>query len=350
MNVTCPKSGVRFWIPHFNLPHIYSAHDHPIFSLTTDQLVGLFEHISDPEFGTVDQYLLGLALLSKLPSVWHVAADRERGESLVLANLEKLARILIRIRSARLTDSLIPTIVINKDTRDLKNLPNWIEAYEQAFSDATNNSAKFRKDKQVARLEVTLDALIKKGFYRNQTRISGVVATWAAVTGDFPNPVKSLWQEMITMAFQDDFMSALGSKANLADYDELVEHCEDYIPHGSTLANLLMRKIRDARDMVKEFEAPSKASQLRRLGNANLDDISGGSSSSHAGRDSLATAGVAFKPVDMSGAPDRANYPDQVSFLRDRVRWMKTQQAVQEIQALPTDYVNQSEISEEDTI
>lgn len=346
MNVTCPKSGVRFSIPHFNLPHLYSSHEHPIFGLTTDQLIGLFEHTCDPDFTILDHYLLGLALLSKLPSIWHVAADRESGESIVLGNLSSLARILVKIKSARLTESMIPTIVINKDTRDLKNLPNWIRAYESAFADATNNSAAFRKDKQVARLESTLDSMIKKGFEKNKTRISKVVSTWASVTGDFPAHVKTLWCEMIEISFQADFMQVLAGKASLADYDELVEHCEDYIPHGSTLASVLMRKIRDAREMVREFEAPSKASQLRRLANADLESISGSDSSQHSSSSgNLETSGLVFKPVNLAGAPDRANYPDQISYLRDRVRWMKAQQAVQEIQSLPT-----KEISEEDTI
>lgn len=325
MKTYCAKSGVQYNTGElFNYEGVYSVHEHSIFSLSTAQLLGLFEHVYSGqrlESSLDEQYLLCLALLNKLPNVWKTQVTKELALPVALKHLESVARLVERLQSDKRYLHSSPSIVIDKTTCDLKCLPDWISAYTDAFDEAVNVSAEYRKGKQVSRLETVIDSLIAKGFDRNRTRISKVVANWAIVAGDFPASLRELWSEMVQISFTENFIEVLGGRATLADYDELIEHCEDYIPHGSTLAAVLMRKLRDAKGMLQEFTAPTKAQRAERLRNISLDDICEGAEVP------VTMAGVAEPITGVVTVnipePKKADYPDTMSYIRDLVRWRK---------------------------
>lgn len=329
MKTFCAKSGIVFNTGElFNYDGIHAVHEHGIFSLNTNQLLGLFEHIYTGERlanSETEQYLLCLALLNKLPNQWKVQINKELALPITLKFLEPVAKLVERLNSDRRYLHNCPSIVIDKTTNDLRCLPDWIAAYTDAFNESINISAEYRKGKAVSRLETVIDSLIAKGFDKNKSRISKVVANWAVVAGDFPNSVKELWMEMVEISFADKFIEVLSGKATLADYDELVEHCEDYIPHGSTLASVLMKKIRSARAMLQEFEQPTKAQRASKLANVSLADICSDSE----GELEIGVAGtektikVKIGLTGVAGQPKKSDYPDTLSYIRDLTRWRK---------------------------
>lgn len=331
MKVYCAKSGIPYSTGElFNYDGIHAIHEHPIFSFSNAQLLGFFEHVysgegmesNSSESSSTEQYLLCLALLNKLPNQWKCQVNKELALPYALKYLEPLARLVEKVNANRQYLNSIPSIVIDKTTNDLRCLSDWINAYNEAYAEATNISAAFRRGKQVSRLESVIDRLIAKGFDKNRSRISKVVADWAVVAGDFPVSVKELWYDMVQVSFSDDFLSVLGATATLADYDELIEHCEDYIPHGSTLAAVLMRKLRDARAMIQEFTAPTKAQKAAKLAEIDLSDISDEEDSREIPVPvKIEATGKVI--IGISKEPIKSEYPDSISYLRDLIRWRK---------------------------
>lgn len=273
MLVHCTYSGLSYECSlGFVYTGVYANQPHPMFSLKASQLIGLLEYTPEAGYDSPECYLLGLALLSKLPSQWKHPVTESLARPHVVANLERIAKAVEKIDLRYYRD--LPTIIIDKSTADLEQLPNWLDAVEQAFSDATNTSAAFRRDKKSARIESVVESLIRKGFTRNQSRIAKVIAEWASVAGDFPAHLKEDWIEMIRQAFNDDLLSVLSGDSDAEQWEFMVEHCAFTLPHGSTHCAILMKKINTALDIVKEFCAPQTTARIvRRLSKLEVEDI-----------------------------------------------------------------------------
>ena len=325
MKILCSLSSIEFSCEHFP-GSLYSreAH-HPVFQVPQKKLLSYLGKWSQGHLTPTDSYLLFLALLRSTDLVeFRVPAIRtQTTDALVASYMEALAKCVSKINSVTNPSAAFPHYVISQDTRGLENISAWIENWESAYQDFRDGYRSAHDSAKLISREAALERLIKNP-HRPISSYASQIADWAAVAGSFPvftlvSPFSGFkvscleyWKVLIAKCAHEESIFSIRRK----DLEELLEHCEEFIPVGSIYSNALFKILRHALERQRNY-----------LGLGDLD-LSRGTYEIIRDRSDVESANLsAMVQSAPAHAPTPGEYPDKLSYLRAKMRWELSQKA-----------------------
>lgn len=253
MKVLCAISGIEFSCEHFPAELFSRETTHPIFHIKQKKLIGFISKWATGELTSTDSYLLFLALLNSSELIdWRVPVIRTSlTDSIVANNMESLVKVIGSINLVKNPTLVLPQFSVSKETKDLNNIHYWIEAWEDSLEEYRNAYKSTSDWKLIRNREATLERLIKTP-ERTIESYAGILADWAEIAGNFPrfevtdyNNVKVSLSDYWKLIIRKCCKSESIFEVPRADIEELIEHCESNIPHGSIYSAKLMSLLRD---------------------------------------------------------------------------------------------------------
>lgn len=325
--ITCKYSGVIFNCEHMPLGLSSNEYYHPLFSVPKKKLLVLSKEWAANKLSPTESYLLYLSLLHSTGLiVWKTQARfTDKTIGIISNNMESLLHIIGKIDVISHPAFSLPQISITYDTGSLENsfywIQAWIHGYNEFMSDQISASKREELKERVDRRTASLEKLIKTAFTTPQA-LANNLALWATDAGDFPDTetvphprtktqvtIAEYWQEIIRACAREEQIWHYPK----IDIQELIEHCEDNIPHGSIQAAALMKMLR--------------------LGLRKHTDYTGFGDVDLAGRtftpfrlmraddtveDANVIAAIAAAPTT---EPKRHMYPSSLAFIRAKCNW-----------------------------
>lgn len=317
MQATCRYSGVTFRIEHF--PYIFtnSTQHHPTFDIPTADLLRLSQDWLDDRYNPVSRRLLFLALLRSTELV-HFRTYARPTDATIASNFEELIEWSGYIHGLHSEEqfAVIPRYVISADTADLSTIDGWFSTWSDAIAEYKDRYRTYDAAQIQLRREDTLARLIKDPS-RTTESYARLLAEWASVAASFPEGlVPGLAGDSIPLsAYWRDLMIKCGSKSTgiyklpLKDLEELEEFLEYSLPHGSIIAHETMLLVRTA------IARHNSVLGIVAIDSPTFAILSADDSVEKATILNL----IALAP---SVEPRREDYPDKVSFLRAKGRWI----------------------------
>jgi hypothetical protein len=318
MKIICSLSGLEFNCEHF--PGTFYSKDtfHPIFNLEQKKLLPYLKKWAGNELTPTDSYLLFLALLRSSDLVeFRVPVFRtEKTDAIIYNNMEFLASTVMKINAVAVPSQRFSHVVITPDTRFLNNIRHWIENWDNDYKAFASGKAKDYDDRKLVHREMALQRLIKNP-HKDISLYAPQIAEWASIAGSFPQgnvpspftqlpiSVSEYWKEVIRRCARNELLYSIPK----TDLEELIEHCEEYVPAGSIYSNALFKALRAALAKHKNFLA---------LGEY---DIKGGYtivSESDTAETANMQALIASAPAE---EPRREQYETAFKFLQAQMRW-----------------------------
>lgn len=253
MRIICGKSGIEFtceFFPGFNRTGNYH---HPVFSLSPHQLLSYAGKWIAGELTQTDSYLLFVAGLDSTGLLeWRCPIKTtDATASIVAQNMNKLFNVLGKLDVIKHPSFAVPRFCISHETNNLANVKHWLECWLEAYDNFKNGYQSISLNQKIARREAALERLIKNK-QRTVQSYSSLLADWAALAGAFPEfavnidgaalTCRDYWKQLISKCSNKDALW----KINAADLQELIEHCEENIDHGSIYSHTLMKYLRTA--------------------------------------------------------------------------------------------------------
>lgn len=323
MKLTCPHSGTTWYTDH---GYGTGSAIHPATLVPLKKLVTqLPDYTSERILLDTDtpRYLYLLSWFNCLPSVtYRDPAVPARDYPALLACQDTLFKTVLAV--AQYPRIEFPSIVVSNASPISGCLANWLAAIGQVVSDQKIRAKTQRRNIEVARMEETLDRITSHHTANSTPRAAKLVASWAAKVADFPTDVvtapdgkstmllSDLWQTIIHQSFVDSPLSLLSANILPADLSELIEYCEDNIPHGTQHAYQLMKRLRAMESLLNELS-----------GKPQRTDTSVGQSrtvgTTHKSQPENASAGTSINVAE----PNRKHYPSVVAYLKARVVWQQ---------------------------
>lgn len=328
MKLTCPKSGIRYTT---STGFGSASAEHPIFQLPLPKLLN--QHL--PAFiagklEPVETHLFGSAVLAQLPvDRWNCPLQSpETLASIWQANIVWICKTVSR--HTRDWEEL-PKYRITRETADLHNLPVYLEKLNECLDSSEWRPTELKQSAQHKEVTERLFVILRTTdqTLRARHRLPALIANWAAVAGKFPKdfvtqgerklPLAEFWKSLIVTAFSPDSVAQLLTQdVKLADYEELLEHCEQEISFGQLHTDVLLEKLRNAIDTIKEFKHPkilsvTVADFMREEESTDTGNVNGKE--------------VAFiGPVIPAQKPDkippvRHQFKSELEYQRARIKW-----------------------------
>lgn len=267
--ILCGISGIEFKAQYMQLSLTSREASHPIFSVPGTRLLTLSERWLEQELSDTENYLLYLALFNstglmdfRVPA--SVCADTP---SIIAHHMEPLINMVDIIlshgeeRSQQLFH--LPTFVITPDTKCLEDSGEWIKIWRQCYADYVNKYRTSTALEKLTRKETILERLIKDKT-KDISQWAHQLANWASQAGNFPEfnagldtsilggkdmSLSQYWQYIIKCCAKTEAIWEIPD----ADLNELIEHCEENIEHGSIYAHTLMSLLRAGAERKKNF-------------------------------------------------------------------------------------------------
>lgn len=303
MKVTCPISGI---VTTLTTPiRGHAIHPHAMLS-SSIKCAKLAEWYLEPwakgDLPPVETHLLGCAYLLKLPlaSIGIQPLDESslaKWDKFWSGNLEKLAKLAIKLEGKEVNYKLLPKLTVNMDT--ISALPDWISELEfemrnssmpvsekakelnrasyKAGTEAANNPSRYLADDQIE--QVVRRALNGSLLTGNESKALPVILSdWALKVTEFPEHTKMRWQKIIQVIFNTDYINQiLMSDIKLEQVKALEEHLLLNTPShavGTSHSSILMDRLAK---VIPVFEDFSPAISARKKGNAdNVFEALGG--------------------------------------------------------------------------
>jgi hypothetical protein len=152
---------------------------------------------------------------------------------------------------------VLSKIAITKENHTLSNVHYWIENWTQQIDQFKTGYVSTSEQQDIIRREAALEKLIKSPY--KEIQLAAQIANWAAVAGKFPafsvnSPFGLLscaeyWKLIIRKCINSESIFSVPA----SDIQELVEHCEEYIEHGSIYAHTLMSILRNGKEKQTNF-------------------------------------------------------------------------------------------------
>ena len=306
MKITCPVSGVSYTTSsgYGTVSYAHPALNTPLKKLVQQLVDWHAARITEPD----DQYLYLLAWATNLPELQITTQlDSSTTFPVLLAHSEQLFKTVLAC--AKFPHVKFPAMVVRKPTDLAQSLTNWLSVLAEAFHQSNQFASQRLYNDEVRRLESVLDNITSKQLKGHLHRTSKVIAAWADKAGRFPHtnivtpqnttvPLNEYWIQIIIHAFNESTLDLIKSGIGVGDVAELIEHCEDELPHGSTYAFTLMRKLRAAKATLIEL------SGIPDIGPAD-------------------TIVADTLPMDVPIEPERKQYKSSVDYLKARLAWQK---------------------------
>lgn len=331
--VLCAISGVEFKVEHMQMYLTSRECSHPIFSVPGPALLRQTERWLEQELSPTENYLLYLSLFNctGLVDFRSPAIITRDTESIIAKNMDHLASIVDVILSHGEDRALelfhMPRFAITPDTQDLTNSPEWIGVWRACYAEYCNQYRTATALEKLTKKETILERLIKDKT-RDIATYAHQLASWAAAAGSFPEFIADLddlsqfrglnvslskyWQHIIKSCARTESIWEIPD----SDLQELIEHCEEHIEHGSIYAHTLMSLLRAGAERKKNFLD---------LGDINIG-VNGitfrildpDASVEDANKQALILAAPIDKPVEK-------DYPNKLSYLKAKMNWQMAQ-------------------------
>jgi hypothetical protein len=319
MKILCSKSGIQFEVSHF--PFSSSTNlgvSHPVFQLPQKKLLSLVPKWAGGEFTEVDSYLYFLALLDStdLVEFRHPCKVTAETSSIVYNNMEDLIQIIGQMNLIQHPAAIFQRIAISPENNTLQNVHYWIENWETNLKDFSDGYQTFSERMDLNRREAALEKLIKSPY--KEIQLATQIANWAEIAGQFPQfqvstqfgtlECNEYWKLIIRKCINSESIFSIP----LADIQELIEHCENTIEHGSIYAHTLMEILRNGATKNKNF-----------LGLGDWDLSQSSINYLIVSEDSVEKANldllVATAPTS---EPRITDYPTKFEYLKAKSKWM----------------------------
>lgn len=327
--ILCALSGIEYKTEHMSIHLTSRESHHPIFDIPATKLLQLTPRWLNQELSETENYLLYLALFNSTGLIqFRVPAIRTAALTAIIAqNMAPLADIVERIISSgttKVTNILhLPSYIISPETSDLSSSADWIEIWNNCYTDYLDNYKTSTALEKLTRQETILERLIKDRT-KDISSYAGQLAKWAADAGNFPEcpagldasilsgkqmSLSSYWQHIIKCCAKYEAIWEIPGE----DIKELIEHCEDTIFHGSIYAHELMTLLRAGYERKNNF--------------LNLGDMDIGANGANTYRilDASASIEDANKLALIDSAPANppieSNYPNKLAFLRAKLNY-----------------------------
>jgi hypothetical protein len=328
--ITCSYSGVVFNCEH--MPTSLGSHEyhHPLFSVPQKKLLTLVKEWAANKLSPTESYLLYLALLHSTDLIiWRTSARfTDKTLQIIGNNMEHLAQMVGKINLIKHPSFVLPKMAITYDTGDLGTtfywIQNWHANYREWMDDFIDARKREEIKEKVERREHSLERLIKTP-QADSTKVAGILSEWAAMTGDFPesltqHPFKKIKNQPIDLTISDYWQEIITACVNESrvwqypkqDIEELIEHCEENIEHGTIHAHALMKLLRNGLKKRTDYmgfgdiDLAGKTTQFKLLdASASVEDAN-------------LIAAIQSAPEK---EPKRENYPSAGAYLRAKLNW-----------------------------
>ena len=315
MKIHCPKSGLQYSTQHFSGA---ASQDHPVFTLEQHKLLAHTAKWAAGELPPTDSYLLFLALLDSTQLIiWRTSTIQQ--DDIIASNMEALIRVIGKINLIHHPAFVLPRFVVSLDTASLGNVHHWIQAWEGSYEEFMNGYRNATEQERIKRREYALERMIKSTQLRNTDKYARALAVWAATAGHFPtfltqhpitqHPVAlaEYWKEIITHCTKENKIYLYPD----TDIQELLEHCEEHIPHGSIYAHSLMDLLRSGKKKQIEFLS---------LPDFDFDSYKAGlTPQEHMVESANKAALIESAPLN---EPCRQDYASEFEFTKAKMKWM----------------------------
>lgn len=259
---TCSISGLSFEDSIFTSEYDFNFKCvHPVFNLDIKSLFTLANHaLSNPH--ETSQYIIGLALLNSMGTQFNVSVD-PKSHINIINNFQKLLVYSTAINKHPKPE-LFPKFIIDNNNNNLESLDGYLSSIKSVFEELEANAIILRRSKVLHELECQIDEMIRRSLSFKPKSVAKIMGSWATMAAQFPDKdfykpdgtklkLSEYWKELIEIAFVEDHMALVTSDTDLDDLADLIDYCEQFIPHGSTHAAILMSKLRRAFEMLREF-------------------------------------------------------------------------------------------------
>lgn len=234
MKIYCQYSGIEYQMPNF--PNFRLQYVHPIFAAEPKHLLSRAGDWAANKYNEQERKLLFLALLHSTDLVeFRTAALPD--DATVQKNMEALMRFVSWVTGIHTPAVSFPRFAISNETKHLPNVRHWIETWLEARKQFETG---YKSQSQLAKMrqrEGALERLIKSAGKKTED-YSGMLAAWALAASDAPKPLHEYWTSLFKLKGLDIY------NAKTVDLEELVEHLEDRLEHGSIYAAATMKHVR----------------------------------------------------------------------------------------------------------
>lgn len=339
MKITCSISSLQYTVPYFSLNT--DRIPHPIFQCSQKTLLAqlrpfLNGHLQEPEC-----ILLFLALLNSTDAIeWRNPFKfTENAVELIRHNMEKTSIAVYKLNELITMgnkDFHIPKYVCSKhgEADTVFGLLRAVEAWENAITEFTSGRKAQEAGAKLLRIEQVLERLLRMQ-QRKPEAFAKKLADWAVVAADFPTyeiirghilwNCSAYWQDIIRRCILGANIISIPSD----DLIDLIEYCEEEIPHGSIYAATLMTILRGAVKKQREFLGlpAHKGIRVFRVVPASHEE-----EAQHE-KDILTLRSMSMNaPVNK---PQRCDFGDAFMYLRTVARWEAAQTLAQMEQDSP---------------
>lgn len=330
--VLCAISGIEYNCDHMSLYLTSRESHHPIFDVPTPKLLKLLDRWFNQELSPTENYLLYLALWKStgLVDFRYPATQCAETASIIAQNLAPLVRMVELIDAtseARISEVLhLPTFVITPDTADLTSSPDWLEVWAGCYKDYEDSYVTATALDKLTRKESALEKYIKDRT-KDISSYAKPLANWAADAGQFDihanyivyneynkhELMSSYWKRIIIACAKSESIWEIPD----IDLTDLIEHCEEYIHHGSIYAHTLMALLRSGAERKKNFldlgsmDIGANGNTFRILNaNASIEDAN-------------KLALIDSAPIN---EPLKSQYPNTLAFLKAKMNYRMAQE------------------------
>lgn len=337
MRLICAYSGVEFSTTYFGgLRDIKSVH--PIFELSTKQLLSRTADFFKPETDRMERRLQFLALLNSSGLIeWRMHATPS--DQTILMHFEKLSKCLSWLdlyqydtKHSRRIGPQFPKFAITPETKSLHNIKYWLNCWEDAREEYEHGTRRETLSKRIERRERALQKLIMDST-KNPEQFAWTLAQWAADSTDFPiNQHVRLRKadksdpesEDTIITLREYWISILCNKNLYEVRQEHLLHLESYLTenleHGSIYAFNVLELVRGKlkkQNASLGFDDIFSAEELQRIQESPFSIIP---------TDTVEQANVlSIAATAPAKEPARAEYADNFQYLKARAKWQIAQ-------------------------
>lgn len=311
MRIWCRYSGVEFSTSDFK--NLKATGEHPLILVPTHTLLSKAGEWAAGGLTEKETVALFVALLKSTDLV-----DFKTTAAPSYETCQKYMEFLLRTIGWKetLSDQIflkLPRFVINHSTKTLTNVHHWLATWEEIKSNWAQNVSRAYKAKDIldklVRREEALARLIKS-HTKKSSDYAWLLAKWAMLAGEVPKGLQEYWTDLFKLKGTAIYL------AKTVDLEELVEHMEENLPHGTIYAYAVMKHLRTLLTKNRAGDFGLGLDGTDSLGNTIENPYSIVEESTETENRRILIASAPEKE------PKQEEYPDLVSYLRAKAAYI----------------------------
>jgi hypothetical protein len=323
--LVCSISSVYFHCEHLPITLTHREYHHPMFSIPQKTLLTLYGQWVAQKLTHTESYLLFLSLLASSDLVtFRVPVQYNDSTTGIIANnMHQLVSIISKINLISHPSFSLPQFIVSAETCALENVEHWIGLWVSNYNDWMNDKkSSDLKERIKHKLEIrqnSLERLIKSAHTKEHTLVHSL-AEWADIAGYFPEHnikhsvtgkiVKhnEYWKDIIRACINDEAVWAYPA-SHIA---KLIDHCNDYIPHGNISAHKLMETLRAGYKKNQEYLGIGDIDLAGKRTTFSIMDASASE------LDIAVSAMISAAPLKQ---PVLSDYPTKLAYLKAKINY-----------------------------